>query len=93
MEVSAAEHLQRSYYAGMVAVTVRDVPDDVRNELAARAARRGQSLQEYLLAELRDLAGRPSAIDVIAAARARLASTGGQVRVADIVRAVKTDRR
>jgi plasmid stability protein len=77
----------------MVAVTVRDVPDDVRNELAARAARRGQSLQEYLLAELRDIAARPSAIDVVSAARARLAAVGGQVRASDIVRAVKADRR
>lgn len=36
----------------MVAVTVRDVPDEVRDELAARAARAGKSLQEYLRALL-----------------------------------------
>ncbi len=33
-----------------VAITVRGVPDEVRDELAARAARAGQSLQEYLRA-------------------------------------------
>lgn len=33
----------------MVAVQIRDVPDDVRDTLAAQARRRGQSLQAYLL--------------------------------------------
>lgn len=40
----------------MPAITVRNVPDDTRNELAARAARSGRSLQEYLRAELIRLA-------------------------------------
>jgi plasmid stability protein len=31
-----------------VAIAVRDVPDEVRDELASRAARAGKSLQEYL---------------------------------------------
>ncbi|MGY2078199.1 FitA-like ribbon-helix-helix domain-containing protein [Blastococcus sp. SYSU DS0828] len=43
-----------------VSVTIRGVPDDARDELAARAARAGQSLQEYLRAELVALARRPS---------------------------------
>jgi predicted nucleic acid-binding protein len=34
---------QRCYISSMVAITVRDIPDDVRDELAARAARAGQS--------------------------------------------------
>jgi plasmid stability protein len=29
-------------------VTIRNVPDETRNELAARAALTGRSLQEYL---------------------------------------------
>lgn len=33
----------------MVAVQVREVPDEVRRTLAAEAERRGQSLQVYLL--------------------------------------------
>ena len=36
----------------MPAITIRNVPESVRNKLAARAARRGQSLQEFLRAEL-----------------------------------------
>lgn len=35
------------------AVTVRDVPDDVRDVLAEQARERGQSLQAYLLSVLR----------------------------------------
>lgn len=41
-------------------ITIRNVPDEVRNELAARAARAGQSMQEYLREELERLAKRPS---------------------------------
>jgi len=52
-----------------VNITIRAVPDDVRNELAARAARSGRSLQEYLSAELADLASRPSAAEAILRAR------------------------
>lgn len=33
----------------MVAVQIRDVPDDIRQTLADRAAARGQSLQSFLL--------------------------------------------
>jgi plasmid stability protein len=33
----------------MVALQIRDVPDDVRQRLADRAAARGQSLQSFLL--------------------------------------------
>ena len=62
-----------------VAVTVRDVPDHVRDELAARAARAGKSLQEYLRGMLISAADRPPVEDVIARARARVTAT--QVRV------------
>lgn len=54
-----------------VSLTVRDVPDDVRDELAARAARSGRSLQEYLRATLTELASRPTSADAVARARDR----------------------
>ena len=41
-------------------VLVRDVPDEVHAALQRRAERRGQSLQQYLAAELVRLAERPS---------------------------------
>ena len=43
-----------------VQITIRDVPAKVRDELAARAALQGQSMQEYLRAELERLAARPT---------------------------------
>lgn len=42
----------------MVALQIRDVPDDVRQTLAARAAARGQSLQALLLSLVKDEARR-----------------------------------
>jgi plasmid stability protein len=52
-----------------VVITVRDVPDAVRDELAGRAARAGKSLQEYLRGLLTESASRPQVDDVIARAR------------------------
>ncbi|KLL13045.1 MULTISPECIES: FitA-like ribbon-helix-helix domain-containing protein [Protofrankia] len=36
----------------VTAITIRDVPDETRDELAARAALSGRSLQEYLRSQL-----------------------------------------
>lgn len=55
----------------MPAITIRNVPADVRDELASRAARSGRSLQEYLAAQLAEMAARPDVAGVIAASRAR----------------------
>ncbi|HET6950459.1 MAG TPA: hypothetical protein VFI47_08790 [Acidimicrobiales bacterium] len=77
----------------MVAITVRDVPDETRNELAARAARSGRSLQEYVRGLLVDAAARPSVDDVIARARGRVAATGTRVDAGAILAARDADRR
>lgn len=77
----------------MTAITIRDVPPDVRDELAARAARSGRSLQEYLRAMLIDTASRPSVDDVLARARARVAAAGTRVDAAEILAARDADRR
>ena len=42
-----------------VSMTIRDVPAETRDALAARAARAGQSLQEYVRAQLIGLAEQP----------------------------------
>ncbi len=52
-------------------ITLDGVPDDVREELEARADLGGCSLQEYLRAELIALASRPSAAVWISRVRAR----------------------
>ena len=77
----------------MAAITVRNVPDQVRDELAARAARSGRSLQEYLLNELVEMASRPSVGDVISRARARVSATRTRLEPADILMARDADRR
>lgn len=76
-----------------VALTIRNVPESVRDELAARAARSGRSLQEYLAAQLVELASRPSVEDVIARARARATSVGHQLDVAAVLADRDADRR
>jgi plasmid stability protein len=76
-----------------VAITIRDVPREVRDELAARAARSGQSLQEYLKALLTESVSRPAARDVMARARTRVATTGTRVSARQILAARDADRR
>ena len=76
-----------------VAITIRDVPAEVRDELAGRAARSGRSLQEYLRAFLVDVAAKPSVDDVITRARARVNATGVRVDAEAIVAARDADRR
>jgi plasmid stability protein len=76
-----------------VAITVRNVPPEVRDELAARAASAGKSLQEYLRGFLIDAVSKPRAADVITRARARVGATGAQVDAATILAARDADRR
>lgn len=75
-----------------VKITIRNVPDDVRNELAARAARSGRSLQEFLSAEFVRIASTPTPAK--AAARARVAARMNLALTADdILAAVHEGRR
>ncbi len=45
--------------ADVPGILIRDVPEEVRAELAARAARKGQSMQEFLKAALVELVAKP----------------------------------
>lgn len=65
--------MHRRYYDVMPSITIRHVPDEVRNELASRAARKGQSLQEFLLAEVSRLALKPQVEDLMTLVRDRKA--------------------
>lgn len=75
------------------AITIRDVPIETRDELAARAARSGTSLEEYLRDMLIDAASRPTVDDVIAKARLRVRETSSRISAADIRTARDADRR
>lgn len=43
-----------------IQITIGDVSEEVRDELASPAVLQGKSMQEYLCAELERLSGRPS---------------------------------
>lgn len=49
----------------MVALQIRDVPDDVRQALAERARARGQSLQAFLLSLVQDEARRSANVAML----------------------------
>lgn len=67
-------------------ITIRDIPNDVRDELAARAALAGRSLQEHLRAELIELAERPSPDVLVSQMRTRKKATGSRLSPARILR-------
>jgi plasmid stability protein len=76
-----------------IQITIRDVPVKVRDELAARAALQGQSMQEYLRAELERLAARPTVHAWLEQVRKRKRSSQIRVSAQDIVKARDADRR
>ena len=76
-----------------VQITIRDVPEAVRDQLAARAALQHQSMQGFLRAELVRLASRPSVTEWLQGVRERKAAAGTRVRPDSILRARDADRR
>jgi plasmid stability protein len=76
-----------------VSVTIRNVPDETRNELAARAAASGRSLQEYLRLQLIALAERPDPEALRARIRERKARIGKGPTTEEILRYIKEERR
>ena len=75
-----------------VQITIRRVPEKVRDELAARAALRRQSMQEFLRQELERIASRPSLDLWLQRVRERKEAAGTRVRAASILRARDADR-
>lgn len=74
-------------------ITIRDVPDETRDELAARAALTGRSLQEYLRSRLIELARQPEAETLVERIRARKAATGSALPMERILSYRDEDRR
>jgi antitoxin FitA len=74
-------------------ITIRDVPDETRDELAARAALTGRSLQEYLRSRLVELARQPEAETLMERIRARKAATGATLPPERILSHLNEDRR
>ncbi|HEX2894679.1 MAG TPA: hypothetical protein VHO29_11830 [Marmoricola sp.] len=77
----------------MASITIRDVPEDARAELAARAARSGRSMQEYLRLKLVEIASVPERDEVLSRIARRLERTGADVTAQQILTARDVDRR
>lgn len=75
----------------MATLYIRDVSDDVTEALKQRAAAAGMSLSAFVGGELAKLASRPTNAEVAARPRERDRSAGPTS--ADIVAAVRVDRR
>lgn len=72
-------------------IQIRNVPEDVHRTLKSRAALQGKSLSDYLLGEIRDIAGRPTMEEF----RARLATREPVITSLDsveILRSAREDR-
>jgi plasmid stability protein len=76
-----------------VQITIRDVPEAVRDELAARAARERKSMQEYLREELERLAARPSIHAWLEQVRERKRAAARRVAARRILAHRDADRR
>ena len=76
-----------------VQITIRGVPEEVRDKIAARAASRGQSMQEYLRGELVRLVAKPSIEEWLRDVRARKRAMKNSVTTEEILRARDADRK
>lgn len=76
-----------------VQLTIRDVPVAVRDELAARAALQGLSMQEYLRQQLERIAARPAPEAWLNGVRERKQAAGNPVTTQQILDARDADRR
>lgn len=74
-------------------ITIRNVPNEVRDQLAARAALQRQSMQEYLRGELERLAARPSIEGWLAEVRRRKRAAGTRLTAAEILEHKAADHR
>lgn len=74
-----------------VMIQIRNVPDELHRRLKARAALAGMSLSDYLLAEIRAVAARPTLEELSARLEQRSAVTPS-VPPAEAVRAERDGR-
>lgn len=89
-----ALHMANMQIDGMSkSITIRNVPDETGEELAARAALTGRSLQEYLLTQIIELARRPDPAVLMARIQARKESTGSRISADAILSHRDADRR
>jgi hypothetical protein len=76
-----------------VQLTIRNIPKEVRDELASRAALQHKSMQEFLRGELERIASKPSIENWLQVVRERKQASGTLMPVEKILAARDTDRR
>ena len=76
-----------------VQITIRGVPEEVRDELASRAALQRQSMQEFLRCELERIASKPSINAWLQGVRERKEAAETRVPPSNILRARNADRK
>lgn len=81
--------VSRMYNACMPNVQIREVPEDVHKELVRRAELAGQSLQQYLSAQLASMVATPTIDDMIARIERR---SKGRLSRADAIAAIDDER-
>ena len=75
-----------------VQITIRGVPEEVRDALAAKAALKRQSMQEFLSGELERIAAKPSLDTLMQEVRRRKEAAGTRVPSTEILAARDPDR-
>ena len=73
-------------------ITIRDVPDDVHAELSRRAELHGQSLQQYLKSQLREITERVDMHELMDRVRARVEREGVEISGEEIVKSIHAGR-
>ena len=76
----------------MVALQIRDVPDDVRDVLAARARENGQSLQAFLLSLVLREASFARNLDLIKEIESWTETRGSTATAADVLDVLREAR-
>ena len=75
-----------------VQITIRNVPEEMRDELALRAAQNRQSMQGFILSELERILSRPSNEELMKRAAERAAEFGTRIGSDKIVQMIREDR-
>jgi plasmid stability protein len=75
-----------------VQITIRNVPEEVRDALAIRAARQRQSMQGFMRRELERIASRPAVDEWLHGVRDRKAAAATRISATSILNARDADR-
>ena len=76
-----------------VQITITDVPEEIRDKLARRAALRSQTLEEFLRRELERLATPTDRAQLMREIEERLEASQTHVPGSEIVRILRADRK